>query len=205
METLLLGLVMGLAAGISPGPLLVLVIVQTLRSGLRAGLITACVPLASDAVVIAVTLLVLSRTPEWVLPVIGLAGGGYLLWIAWETWSGATVPLSTDGVEPAGAFEAFRRALIVNLLSPHPWVSWATVLGPLLLRTAQDSVGLAVAFVVAFYAVLVGAKVVLAVIVARSRRVIAGPVYVWVMRIAALALVALAVLLIVDGALALRG
>ena len=38
MDALVLGLTIGLAAGVSPGPLLLLVIIQTLRSGWRAAL-----------------------------------------------------------------------------------------------------------------------------------------------------------------------
>ncbi|MGC3954788.1 MAG: LysE family translocator [Propionicimonas sp.] len=205
MDSLLLGLTMGVAAGISPGPLLVLVIVQTLRSGLRAGVVTAFAPLVSDAIVVTITLLVLSRLPGWVLPAIGVVGGGYLLWLAWETWRDAGRPIDVTAAAPLSSAAALRRALTVNLSNPHPWLTWGTVLGPLVLGLAADSFGLAVAFVAGFYATLVGAKVVLAVVVARSRRVIAGSAYQWVMRIAALALAVLAGFLIWESAVQLRG
>lgn len=203
MESLLLGLTMGVAAGISPGPLLVLVIVQTLRSGLRAGVVTAFAPLLSDAIVVAVTLLVLSRLPGWVLPAIGIVGSGYLIWLAWETWRDAGKPVAVDAVEPLSSAAALRRAVTVNLTSPHPWLSWATVLGPILLGIAAASPSLAVVFVVGFYATLVGAKIVLAVVVARSRRVIAGDYYLWTMRIAAVALAVLALVLMGESVLQL--
>lgn len=205
VESLALGLAMGFAAGISPGPLLVLVIVQTLRSGLRAGVITALTPLASDAVVVAVTLLVLSRLPGWVLPAIGIVGGGYVVWIAWETWRAASQPLGTDDVEPLSSAAAFRRALVVNLSSPHPWLTWGTVLGPLVLALAKDGAGPAAVFVGGFYVTLVGAKIVLAVLVARGRRIVAGRGYRWVMRGAALLLALLGALLIWECAAQLAG
>lgn len=198
VESLAVGLAMGLAAGISPGPLLVLVIVQTLRSGVKAGVVTALAPLVSDAIVVAVTLLVLSRMPAWVLPAIGVIGGGYLIWIAWETWQAATQPLDTDATMPLSSGAALRRALVVNLASPHPWLSWGTVLGPLVLATAKAGVGLAALFVAAFYLMLVGSKVALALAVARGRRMVTGGAYLWVMRGAAALLVVLALLLIWD-------
>lgn len=196
VESLALGLAMGFAAGISPGPLLVLVIVQTLRSGLRAGVVTALAPLVSDAIVVAVTLLVLSRLPGWVLPALGIVGGGYVIWIAWETWRAASQPLAAEGGEPLSSAAALRRALVVNLSSPHPWLTWGTVLGPLVLAAASDGIGLAVAFVGGFYVTLVGAKIVLALLVARGRRIVAGGAYLWVMRGAAVLLAVLGALLI---------
>ena len=205
VESLVLGLAMGFAAGISPGPLLVLVIVQTLRSGLRAGAVTALAPLASDAIVVTVTLLVLSRLPGWVLPAIGIVGGGYVIWIAWETWRAATHSIDADAVEPLSSGAALRRALVVNLSSPHPWLTWATVLGPLVLATAREGLALAIVFVAGFYVTLIGAKLVLAVVVARGRRVVTGGAYPWVMRGAAVLLAALGVVLIWECAVQLAG
>lgn len=205
VDSLALGLTMGVAAGISPGPLLVLVIVQTLRSGLRAGLVTAFAPLVSDAIVVTVTLLLLSWLPGWVLPAIGVVGGGYVIWLAWEIWRDAGKPIDVDASVPLSSGAALRRALTVNLSNPHPWLTWGTVLGPLVLGLARESFGLAAVFVGGFYATLVGAKVVLALVVARTRRMVTGGAYRWVMRISALALVVLAVLLIWESAVHLAG
>lgn len=205
VDSLVLGLTLGVAAGISPGPLLVLVIVQTLRSGLRAGVATALAPLASDAVVVVVTLLVLNSLPGWILPAIGVVGGGYVIWLAAETWRAAPRPIGADATEPLGSRAALRRALVVNLISPHPWLTWGTVLGPLVLTTAKDGLGLAVLFVAGFYLTLIGSKVVLALVVARSRRVVTGSAYRWVMRVAAVLLVVLAIALIWESVLSLVG
>ncbi|MCW5954702.1 MAG: LysE family translocator [Propionibacteriaceae bacterium] len=205
MESLALGLTMGLAAGLSPGPLLVLVIVQTLRSGLRAGVMTALAPLASDAIVVAVTLLLLSWLPGWVLPAIGVVGGGYVIWIAWETWRAAPQSIGANGTESLRSGAALRRALVVNLASPHPWLTWATVLGPLVLALAKDGLGLAGLFVAGFYLMLVGSKVVLALVVARGRRIATGGAYLWVMRVSAALLVVLAAFLIWDSITKLAG
>jgi threonine/homoserine/homoserine lactone efflux protein len=104
VDALFLGLTIGLAAGVSPGPLLVLVITSTLRSGWRAGALAACAPLLSDAIVVGGVLLVLDRLPERSLSVLGVVGG------------------------PS---PALRQAALVNVFSPHPWLTWATALGPL--------------------------------------------------------------------------
>ncbi|MEV4347331.1 LysE family transporter [Actinoplanes sp. NPDC049596] len=190
------GLALGLAAGVSPGPLMVLVITQALRGGWRAGVVTAAAPLVSDAVVIVGVLLVLSALPQRVLPVMGVVGGAYVIWSGVETWREARHG-RVRGWDGA-ATKAFRRAVMVNILSPHPWLSWATALGPLLVTTWHRSEGAAVAFVAGFYVSLVGAKVAVAVLVAGGRGRLTDTGYRRALRVGAFLLAAAGVALIVE-------
>lgn len=169
VDALLLGLSIGLAAGISPGPLLVLVITATLRGGRRAGLLTAVAPLVTDLVVVGVTLLVLGRMPTRGLGVIGLAGAAFVLWTGVSTVREARSVTLSDrvaGGERAAGWAALRKGAVVNLLSPHPWISWMTALGPLVVRTWRAGPASAVLLVAGFYVTLVGAKALLAAAVA---------------------------------------
>jgi threonine/homoserine/homoserine lactone efflux protein len=59
--------------------------------------------------------------------------------------------------------------VVVNLLSPHPWIAWATALGPLIITTWRESAGAGAALLIGFYATLVGGKIVIALLVARGR------------------------------------
>ena len=83
---------------------------------------------------------------------------------------------------------ALRRAVVVNILSPHPWVTWAAVLGPLTIQTWRESHVSGVALVAGFYLTLVGAKAVLAVSAGRGRRLLAGRWYQRALRAAAILL-----------------
>lgn len=197
MDALVLGLAIGLAAGLSPGPLLVLVVTESLRSGWRGGVLTAAAPLLSDVVVVAGVLLLLHQLPSRTLPLLGVIGGGYIAWTAVSTWREASVELSREEASmPLRA--ALRRAFIVNILSPHPWVTWATVLGPLTIRTWQESPVSGVALVAGFYCTLIGAKAVLAVIAARGRQALAGRWYHVALRAAAVLLAAAGIVLILE-------
>ena len=171
MEALLIGLSLGMAAGVSPGPLLLLVITSALRGGWRAGVLASCAPLVSDVVVVAATLLVLDRLPESALGYVALAGAVFVAWTGVQTIresSGATLtPDASAGA--AVARQALLRAAVVNLLSPHPWIFWGTVLGPLTLTTWEQQPAGAVALVLGFYATIVGSKALLAVLVTRGR------------------------------------
>jgi threonine/homoserine/homoserine lactone efflux protein len=195
VDALLLGLAIGSAAGVSPGPLLALVLTETLRSGTRAGITAALAPLLTDAVVIAGTLLVLRHLPRGVLPVLGVLGGAYDVFSALQTWREAGVD-----VRPAagGTRTALRRAAVVNLPSPHPWVTWATVLGPLTLTTWRTSHAGGALLVAGSYLTLLGAKVVLAALVGRGRRRLVGAGCTWALRVAALLLAAAGIALAVE-------
>lgn len=172
MDGLLLGLALGIGAGVSPGPLFVLVVTSALRSGWRAGALAALAPVISDLVVIAGVLLVLDLLPDRALPVLAVLGGLFLLWTAFSTVRDArtaTLEISSEERRRAGR-RALWQAGLLNLLSPHPWLFWATVLGPLTVRAWRDSSAGAVLLVAAFYVGIVGAKAVLAVVVASGRR-----------------------------------
>jgi threonine/homoserine/homoserine lactone efflux protein len=60
--------------------------------------------------------------------------------------------------------------MAVNLLSPHPWLFWITIGGPLLAAASGESVLPALVFLFAFFLLLVGTKVELAVLTAHWGR-----------------------------------
>ncbi len=59
-EYLFMGMVLGLSAGLSPGPLLALVISETVSKGLGAGIRIALAPLVTDLPVVAISFLLVS-------------------------------------------------------------------------------------------------------------------------------------------------
>lgn len=171
MEGLLTGLALGAAAGIGPGPLLVLVITVTLRSGVRAGLLTAAVPVLTDALVVVLALTVLQQVPQRPLAALGVVGAALVVLIGVSTIRDArTAQLRAGELVPESAWVTVRRAYAVNIVSPHPWVAWLTVLGPLAVSYGRDATLTGVLFVGAFYVAIVGAKAVLAVLVGLGRR-----------------------------------
>ena len=177
MGSLLVGLPLGLAAGVGPGPVLLLVVTSSLQSGWRVGALVACAPLLSDILVVAGVLLVLDRAPQNALPVLGVVGALFVIYTGGRTVveaRAADLGRPGPGRSPAGAL---RQAAAINLFSPHPWIFWATVLGPLTIATARRSPLEAIALVVGFYCGLVGAKLGLATLVSGQRRRLSRPGY----------------------------
>lgn len=79
------GTVFGLSGGFSPGPLLVLVISETMRHGVRAGIMVAITPLLTDLPVMVVAVVLLNQLShfEMLLGGISLAGAIFLMRIGW--------------------------------------------------------------------------------------------------------------------------
>ncbi len=196
MDSFLLGLSLGLGAGIAPGPLLALVIRTTLQDGVAAGIRVALSPLITDAPIILLAVVLAASLPDAVLGVLGIAGGAFVIWLGVEALRESPAPAEAAAGAAAPQRDLLRGAL-TNALSPHPWVFWITVGAPIL---AQGDAADAVLFLVAFYLLLIGTKVALALTVGAGRdRLMQGRGYVVLLRASAVLLLATGALLAVEG------
>ncbi|MEI6225067.1 MAG: LysE family transporter [Deltaproteobacteria bacterium] len=144
----------------SPGPFQAFLFARASRVGIRRTLPLALAPLASDVPIVAIVLLTLSRVPEGFLRVLEVAGGALLLWMARGSLRGAgdggsSAPPASGGAGP------FLQAVLVNATGPGPWIFWSTVCGPILAEAWRAGAAGAIAFLLGFYAMLVGGKAVL--------------------------------------------
>lgn len=201
-QYLFLGIVLGLSAGFAPGPLLALVISETLRHDIKSGVRVALSPLITDAPIILLTLFALSQLADFknILGIISLVGGAVILYMGYESLTPGTVVVEVPESRP----KSLLKGVLANALSPHPYLFWVSVGGPIMIGAMDAGLAALLAFIGGFYACLVGAKVVTAMLVGRSKSFLRGRVYAWIMRILGCALCLLAVLLFRDG-LALLG
>jgi threonine/homoserine/homoserine lactone efflux protein len=202
---LLSGLLLGLSAGLAPGPLLTLVVSETMRHGSRAGARVALAPLVTDLPIIVLTLLAVERLSDFqpILAAISCLGGLVVLFLAYQNLrTRAGIQIQAALLIPAPG--SLRKGVAVNLLSPHPWLFWFSVGAPLLVRAAAESLVAAAGFVAIFYLLLVGGKLVLARALGRWRSLLSGRAYLWIMRCLGLLLLFFALLLFRDGYALLR-
>lgn len=198
LETLLAGVLLGLSAGIAPGPLLALVIAESLKHGGGAGVRVALAPLLTDLPIVAGSILLVSRLAEFeaALGVVSLLGGGFVIYLGIES-------IRTRGIEladPARRPRSLWRGVITNALSPHPYLFWLGVGAPTTIKAWESGgVPLAACFIGGFYLLLIGSKLALALLAARSRALLRGRAYVYTMRALGIALLIFAALLLRDG------
>ena len=191
------GVILGLSAGLSPGPLLALIISQTIKHGTREGAKVAIAPLITDFPIIILSTFVLARLSGYqsILGLVSITGGLFLSYLSYESIRTVGFKATIVDAEP----QSLSRGAIVNALSPHPYLFWITVGAPTILKGWTESPFLAVVFVASFFGCLVGSKVVLAVLAGKSRRFLIGKSYIYIMRILGLALFAFALVLFRDG------
>ncbi len=193
------GLLLGLAAGFSPGPLLALVVSETLRQGRAAGIRVAMAPLLTDLPILILVLFGLGALGEE-SPLLGglsLLGGVlvFFLGLAGISSRGAVLP------GPRAEAHPLRKGILVNAVSPHPYLFWMSVGGPLVIRAWGDGPGNAPLFVGGFYLLLVGSKVFLAFLTARLRNFLSGRAYRLILRLLGLLLCLFGLRLVYEGLL----
>lgn len=196
-EFLLTGIVLGLSAGLAPGPLLTLVVSETLQRGVRGGISVALSPLVTDLPIILLTLFLLTRFSghNTFLGGLSLLGGGVLLYMGFENMQ-ATVPGPETEAARSGSL---LKGIIANSLNPHPYLFWLGVGGPLIGKSINQGSAALFLFIGSFYLLLIGSKVFLAILVGKSRNILHGRQFTLVMRLLGLALCLLALILFRDG------
>ena len=152
---LLQGLALGFAATVQPGPFMAYLISQTLAHGFRKTWMAAFAPLVSDGPIITLALLVLVQMPAWLQRGLNIASGVFILYLAWDAfrqWRNFSA-LETRQV-PAGR-QSVLKAAMMNALNPMPYIYWSLVTGPILIAGWRESPAHGLAFIIAFYAVMI--------------------------------------------------
>ncbi len=197
IEFLSTGTLLGLAAGFSPGPLLVLVISETLRHSVKEGVKVSLAPTITDAPILLVALFVLTQLSNFnlVLGIISILGGFFVLYLGYES-------LRTKGIElnlEEQSSNALKKGVITNALNPHPYIFYMTVGAPMVFKALDENVFNAAVFLGSFLFFLVASKVILALIVGKSKTFLKGTAYINIMRILGALLILFSIFLFRDG------
>ena len=191
-----LGAAIGLVAGVSPGPVLTLVVSETLKGGWLRGSAVAAGPLLADGPIVILAVTALRELPPGLVPAISVIGGVFLLYLAVTAALNAR-RASLDVQSRGSAGGGFVTGLLARALAPHPYLFWFLVGGPTLLN-ARELAGwpAVVAFLVGYYGMIVGSNVGLALALQRWMGLLSVRVYRGMLFGASLILAAYGVLLL---------
>ncbi len=149
----------GLAAASQPGPFQTYLISQTLTRGWKRTLPAAFAPLVSDGPIILVCLLALSQVPVVLQRFLYIAGGLFILSLAYGTFkSWKNFDLQTSQPESTGRQSVFKAAMM-NALSPNPYIFWTLVTGPILLKGWREAPVNGIGFLAGFYVTMISSLV----------------------------------------------
>ena len=190
------GVVFGLSAGLSPGPLLTLVISETLKHGMKEGMKVSIAPLLTDLPIVLITILVLSRLSNMLpaLGVVSLLGCAFLTYLGFESITFRGVDIEVAQVK----HDSVKIGVITNFLNPNPYMFWLTIGAPLVLKALKIGLFSASLFILGFYVFLVGSKVLVALVVGKSRFFLKSRNYIYTIRFLGVILLVFAVLFLKD-------
>jgi len=197
LHFLTLGIVLGLSAGFAPGPLMTLVISETLQHDIKSGVKVAIAPIITDLPIIILTLFVISKLTNFhtILGVISLVGGLFILYMAYKNFTVQVVNYDLQKIKP----KSLLKGVLANTLSPNPYLFWLSVGAPIMTKALSLDIYAAMAFIISFYILLVGCKVALAIIIGKYKSFLSGHIYIYLMRFLGFLLAILALVLFNDG------
>jgi threonine/homoserine/homoserine lactone efflux protein len=177
IEVLWLGTLLGVGAALSVGPIFVVIVQQAATRGFAAsfrvilGSATADLLLLVPALAFAWILRSLERGSLWV----GAVGAVFLLYLAGQAARDARRLWRDNRQRLIDSRWAFWKGVAGNLANPLTWTFWLATGTPAMLAAQQaaGAAGLAV-FTATWFVVASGLEAVIALAVARSRRLV-GP------------------------------
>jgi threonine/homoserine/homoserine lactone efflux protein len=207
-EVLWLGMLLGVGAALAVGPIFVVIVQQAATSGFGAafrvilGSATADLVLLLPALAFAWVIRSLERGALWV----GTVGAAFLLWLAWQAARDAAALWREDHPVSVDGRWAFWKGVAGNLANPLTWTFWLATGTPAMLAAEQAAgpPGL-VLFCATWFLVASGLEAVIALAVARSRRLVGARGQACFTAVSAVAFLGLAVTLVARDVLPALG
>lgn len=163
-DFILPGILVGVGSAVSPGPIMLLIISETLRGGIRSGWSVAVAPLITDIPFIIISILLAKSIGSFqsVVGVISLIGAGFLMFLAYQN---ITVQ-KEDLQKPSSGSRSLLKGITLNLVSPYLYIFWFSVALPVFARGNILGSGF---FAASLLVSAVGSMMILATLVALIR------------------------------------
>jgi len=196
-ELLLFGVILGLVQGLTPGPLVTLVISETLKFGKAEGFKVAVSPIITDSTIVLFAVFILSTLQEYgvILGIISVFGACYLIYLGLENIRMRTSAPKVSIMKR----EAFKRAIITNFLNPHAYLFWLLVGGPIIIRNVETNASAVPFFLFGFYCLLIGSEMSIALTVNKSKQFIKSTYYSRIIQLLGVIFIIFAVSILIDG------
>jgi len=197
IEFITIGTILGLSAGLSPGPLFTLVISETLRYGVKAGIRVSLAPVITDLPIILLCFFLLIKLSH-IKPILGsisISGGFLLFYLGYENIRF----LKAEENSSSPPSKSLKKGIFVNAMSPHPYLFWLSVGSPIMIRAMKHNGSSMAIFLISFYLMLIGSKICLAVATEKSRTFMSSRIFIYVIRFLGGLLLGFGIILIKNG------
>ena len=174
-----------------------MVVSESLQYGVRSGIKIAIAPIITDLPLIIFSIIILEKLENhsYFLGIISVVGAFYLMYMGCENIR-VKSPCLMDRKKES---RSYIKGIFANIMSPHPYLFWLSVGAPIIIRAMKLTWLFPVLFIGSFYFLLVGIKILLAILIGRSRELLNGVIYMHVMRTLGIALWLFALILFREG------
>ena len=127
---LLPGMALGIMAALSPGPLMALIVSETMRHGFGGGIRVSIAPLLTDVPFILGALVVAKgiESSSLLLASVSFIGGFFLACLG---YSNITIKKDSFLSAQSEAPKSLQKGVLVNLLNPHLYIYWFSIAPPI--------------------------------------------------------------------------
>jgi threonine/homoserine/homoserine lactone efflux protein len=153
---LIQGIVLGVTAAAQPGPLQAYLLSLTTRFGWRRALPATFAPLISDGPVLLFVFFVLTSLPTIMFLALQITGGLFLIYLAFGAFKNLRTATSIEPELNEKTSQNVLKAALINLLSPNPYIFWATIAGPIFISGWKEFPRYGIGFLLGFYVALIG-------------------------------------------------
>lgn len=170
---LIQGIGYGFAAASQPGPFQTFLISQALTRGWKRALPGAFAPLLSDGPIILLSVFVLNQLPESFQRSMYLAGGLFVLYLAYgafKSWRNFDETISHPELSSQ---QTILKAALTNALSPGAYLFWMFITGPLLVQGWREAPLNGLMLLLGFYGTLISGLMAVIIIFGAATRL--GP------------------------------
>jgi len=161
---LAMGVTFGFAAAATPGPLCMYLISQSVRHGWRRAALVAFAPLLSDGPISALILAAISQFPSSLVKWLEIAGGAFLLYLAFGAWKSWRNFDTENAAAPEPGSNRLLKAAMVNWLNPNLYLTWSIVLAPRVIDGWRLSPAFGISLLLGFYITITSTMIGIAVL-----------------------------------------
>lgn len=197
IEFLITGIVFGLTAGLSPGPLMSLIISETLQHGRNAGFKVALAPIFTDVPILLIAMFVLTKISNInaILGLISILGALFIAYLGYESIIAKGIEVNAEKTKTG----SLKKAILTNFLNPHPYIFFFSIGGPLITKALQIGYLPLAVFFLSFIFCLVGSNLLIAFLVNKSRLFLTSKVYIYTIKLLGFVLLIFAFNFLMEG------
>jgi threonine/homoserine/homoserine lactone efflux protein len=194
---MLTGIGFGITFGLIPGPLTSMIMSETMRKNLQAGIVVALTPIASEIpiVFISIAVILLFSDFHFMLGIMSLAGAFYLANLGISKLK--HLMISQEEIRKAN-FNSFIKVLIFNLLNPKSYLFWITIGAPKVILSYNLHPLASVLFLLGFYGCFFCGKLMYAFIASKSKYLLSSRFFYLMNVILGLTLLVFALFFVID-------